>query len=594
MVDYASLESAIGLNWWDMDPNLQRAVHHHCPAEDLAWAQSKLSEFGALVGGRIARNADIIDANPPKLRRYDRWANEVNQIEYHPATFDSKDALWRIGYGSNFAADQKARGRKTPTIVRMAVDYLLSEADTGLACSVGQTIGAARMVERYAPDEVREDLMKSLQASCLAEATDGAMFLTERDSGSDLGRAVQCTAREGDDGQIYVSGEKWFCSNMDGDAILLLARPEGAPEGARGLGFYLVPRLRRDGSPNGIHLRRLKDKLGTRSVPSGEVVLEDALAYPMRGKGGDEGAKRASGEGADARGLNRMMEMVNHTRLGVAMMGLGIARRCFLESAIWAHHRMAKGRLLVDLPLVRQGLLDLLVDLEGAMALGFATASIDSSEKDDRTLRRAITSATKARLSRFGVQAATYAVELYGGNGYCEDWGIARQLRDAQCNPIWEGTENICYLDTLRVLRDEYIVGVVMQRITHALRTSREVGFSFGKPAMDYVLKAQERLLRSVRRLEHLDNDRAQGASAQISESLASTLTGALLFEEAIGDPRKTLVAIRYAQRHLAPEPAWDASIALERGREILAYAEIDEHDAAATAENMLMLGGLD
>jgi hypothetical protein len=228
------------------------------------------------------------------------------------------------------------------------------------------------------------------------------------------------------------------------------------------------------------------------------------------------------------------------------------------------------------------------------MVLGFATASIDSSDKDDRTLRRAITSATKARLSRFGVQAATYAVELHGGNGYCEDWGLTRQLRDAQCNPIWEGTENICYLDTLRVMRDEYIVGVVMQRITHALRSSRNEGFGFAKPATDSVLKAQERLLRSVRRLEDLDNDRAQVASAQISEALASTLAGALLFEEAIGDPRKTLVAIRYAQRHLDPAPAWDASIALERGREILAYGEIDEDAAAATAENASMLGGLD
>jgi hypothetical protein len=313
----------------------------------------------------------------------------------------------------------------------------------------------------------------------------------------------------------------------------------------------------------------------------------------MRGKGGGEGAKRTSGEGADARGLNRMMEMVNGTRLGVAMMGLGIARRCFLESAIWAHHRMAKGRLLVDLPLVRQGLVDLLVDLEGSMALGFATASIDNSEKDDRTLRRAITSATKARLSRFGVQAATYAVELHGGNGYCEDWGLTRQLRDAQCNPIWEGTENICYLDTLRVMRDEYVVGVVMQRISHALRTSRNEGFDFARPATDLVLSAQEQLLRSVRRLEDLDGDRAQVASAQISEALASTLTGALLFEEAIGDSRKTLVAIRYAQRHLESAPAWDSSIALERGREILAYEEIDEDEAAATAENVLMLGGL-
>jgi hypothetical protein len=119
-------------------------------------------------------------------------------------------------------------------------------------------------------------------------------------------------------------------------------------------------------------------------------------------------------------------------------------------------------------------------------------------------------------------------------------------------------------------------------------------GFAFARPATASVLKAQERLLRSIRRLLDLDKDRAQAASAQISEALASTLSGALLLEEGIGDPRKTLVAMRYAQRHLEPAPAWDASIALERGREILAYEEIGEADAAATAENTLMLGGLD
>ena len=142
--------------------------------------------------------------------------------------------------------------------------------------------------------------------------------------------------------------------------------------------------------------------------------------------------------------------MVNGSRFGVAMMGLGIARRSFLEAAIWAHHREAKGRLLVDLPLVREQLVDQLTSLEAAFALGFECASAARRPDDGIRLRRILVPAVKVRLCRLGVEAAGFTVDLVGGNGYCEDWGITRFLRDAVCHPIWEGSENICALDVVR------------------------------------------------------------------------------------------------------------------------------------------------
>src|SRR5690606_12654448 len=140
-------------------------------------------------------------------------------------------------------------------------------------------------------------------------------------------------------------------------AIVMLARPEGAPDGPGGLGLYLVPREREDGTRNAMTIRRLKQKLGTRSVPTGEGEDHGPLAYALRRRR-EDGTPATSDDG----GLRRMMEMVNGSRFGVAMMGLGIARRCFLESAIWSHHRSAKGRLLVDLPLVREQIVDLLCE----------------------------------------------------------------------------------------------------------------------------------------------------------------------------------------------------------------------------------------
>ena len=144
--------------------------------------------------------------------------------------------------------------------------------------------------------------------------------------------------------------------------------------------------------------------------------------------------------------------MVNGSRFGVALMGLGIARRSFAEAAAWAHHRQAKGPALVDLPLVREQLVDLLAELEAATALGFECAAA-RRHADGTRLRRILVPAAKVRLCRLGVEAASFAVELHGGNGYCEDWGLTRQLRDAQCHPIWEGSENICVLDVLRTIR---------------------------------------------------------------------------------------------------------------------------------------------
>src|SRR5437764_11830695 len=294
MIDYASLESVVGQNWYELDPDLQARVRRDCPSEDLEWADAKLRDLGALIGGRVAANADVIDANPPQLQRYDRWANEVDEIVHHPAALDSKRALWGAGFVSGFADDERSRGRPVPGVVLAASNYLVSQADTGMVCSLGMTSGVAGLVDAYAPPDVRDRLLEGLRASDLDGGTDGSMFLTERDGGSDLGRTVHCVARDIGDGRVLIDGEKWFCSNIDGAAIVMLARPEGAVDGPAGLGLYLVPRYLEDGSRNAISMRRLKPKLGTKSVPTGEVEFDGALGYALRGRG------QGQGQGQDA------------------------------------------------------------------------------------------------------------------------------------------------------------------------------------------------------------------------------------------------------------------------------------------------------
>jgi alkylation response protein AidB-like acyl-CoA dehydrogenase len=574
MIDYASLDSAVGHNWYDLDPDLRARVRRDCPPEDLEWADATLREFGGLVGERVAPNSEVVDAHPPELVRYGRWADEVNEIVHHPAGLDSKQALWGSGYVGGFARDEQLRGRPAPGVVLAATSYLLSQADTGLVCSLGMTSGVAGLVDAYAPPDVRDTLLPGLRADSFDGGVDGSMFLTERDGGSDLGRTVHCTARDIGDGRVLINGEKWFCSNIDGAAIVMLARPEGAPDGPAGLGLYLVPKFLDDGSRNAISMRRLKPKLGTKSVPTGEVEFHDALGYALRPQRRDtDGA----GE-SDAGGLGRMMEMVNGSRFGVAIMGLGIARRSFLEGAIWAHHRRAKGRLLVDLPLIREQLVDFLAELEAAFALGFELA-VATRSQDGARLRRILVPAAKVRLCRFGVEAASQAVELHGGNGYCEDWPLTRQLRDAQCHPIWEGTEQICQLDVLRAIRRDTAHEAALARIDEAIAAAAD-GPEYVAEAVIDVTAAREELERRIQELPSLDAELAEARAARLTAQLARTTSAALLLEQG-SDPHKALVGLRFARRNLSPGGAWDDRIASVAGRELLAFDDLDH----ATAE---------
>ena len=179
MIDWSAIDSVVGQNWYQLDPDLQARVRRDCPADDLDWAVATLDSFGGLIGDGVARAADVIDAHPPELVRYDRWANEVGEVAHHPAMLDAKRALWEAGYPSGFAPQARERGRPTPGVVLGAASYLLAEADTGMVCSLGMTTGVAGLVDAYAPPDVRDDLLVGLRAADVDHAVDGSMFLTE-------------------------------------------------------------------------------------------------------------------------------------------------------------------------------------------------------------------------------------------------------------------------------------------------------------------------------------------------------------------------------------------------------------------------------
>lgn len=521
----------IGRNFYTEDKAVRRRVAASVDPGILSWADQKLTSWGELTGGAIARRAEIIDKNPPQLRRLDRWGFEISEVVHHPEALASKKDLCEAGYTGFRWSDEVVSDRaKTAasSVLGTVFTYMLSQSDTGMACACGMTGGVARIVERFANDDVKEIFMERLTTTDFSQQWDGSMFMTERSGGSDLSH-TETTAIK--DGQTWLlEGHKWFCSNVDGSAILTLARPEGAGEGTKGLGLYLVPAELDDGSKNNISIRRIKDKLGTRSVPTGEVDFLRAVAYEIS---------------APPAGLNQMMEMVNVSRLGVALMGVGIARRSIMEATTYASEREAFGKSIDSYPMVRETLVDLQVEIEAALAMCLEVArlgganEIGEASDEEVQLLRILTPIAKIRGARLGLVAASSAVEILGGNGYIEDWPMARQLRDAQCHTIWEGTENVNSLDVLRSMAKTQAHEALFSRVAAAADVA---GGEVGAALRQGLEQAREGLglIQTVPQIH-----------ARRFANLLCDIAGGALLAESKGTDRGDLVAERYAQIRL-------------------------------------------
>ena len=598
--DYAEYEQAIGLDWYAADPNLRLLLDRLLPdSDDRLFAEDVVSRYGVLVGQKIAANAEATDKHGPVLARYDRWGNDVGLVEHSATWMGNKAELIRAGFAGGLQAHA---GRPVPAVVTAAISYLVSQAETAAYCALGMTSGAADIVERYAPLSVRGEILGRLTSLDPEESWEGGMFLTERQGGSDVGANTTSAVQDGDEWRLF--GDKHFCSNVDADVFIVLARPHGAPEGSRGLATFIMPRCLPDGGQNGFWVKRLKPKLGTVGVPTGEVTLDGALAWlagPQREA--DTGLGNGHSDAArDGRGLNRMMEMVNGSRFGVALMSLGIHRRAWLEAAIYAANRQQFGNRVDSYPLVRETLVDLLTDLEAGLSLSFECAAANRtapSPEEGAMLRRIAIPLAKLRACRVGLESTMHALEVFGGNGYMEDWPVARQLRDAQCHTIWEGTENICCIDVRRAMRSDNADEAVLRRIDRAVDAGSSAPPSGGvlHEPLAALRGARAELAEAVAFLRSAPSDLALLQLRRFSYLMADTLEGALLCEEAAwslgrdGDARKAVIARRFAARRLSNRPlrgitSPDRTV-IDLFEPIVRYGRIDPSDALAAAGAM-------
>jgi alkylation response protein AidB-like acyl-CoA dehydrogenase len=561
---------AVGLNWYLTDPTLQFAMAYYLQPDELAVVEPHLVRMGDLMGGPVARWAEDTDRNPPRLERYDRWGHDISQVVM-PASFtQSKRAV----LDAQQALRDDARAAEVSSGLSLfASNYLLNQADIGMGCALGTGGGMVQsLVAAYAPADVREHVLAKFASGEWAGET--AQLLTERTGGSDLG-ALETTARRlgGENESAWIlNGFKWFASNCAGQAFVVMAKPEGAPDSSRGVANFLVLRTRRDGSRNGVRVRRLKDKLGTRSVASGEVEFVDAEAFLLSGK------PTAEAGPSDGKGLGRMMELTNAARLGIALFGLGNARRALVESLCYARRRHAFGGALIDKPLMRRKLAQLVVDVEAAQAMVFDGTGATNHRQPRAMRQRIAVPVTKLKACRLGITAASDAIQIHGGNGYIETWPVARLLRDAQVNTIWEGPDNILCLDVRRGIEQTRAHEPLLARLRDA------VSVSDGDETTRLVAGRVEDLDAAIIAWSKLDRDTAEARLFPLAQFMGDVYAAALLTAQAAweratrGGERKALVARLHAQRYLADRGALrgidaDSDEALERFDELLGGA---------------------
>jgi acyl-CoA dehydrogenase len=558
-------------NTYRADVALREHLERLLPAEVRAEVEPELEEMGDAASGELARLADEAEASPPRLVQYDPWGRRVDRIEVSTAWQSLHAAQARAGLA---ALPYQDRHGPYDRIVQHALLHLYAPSAAIYACPVAMTDAASRVLSDHAPAELRDRVVPLLVSRDPARAWTSGQWMTERTGGSDLSRH-STVARRDEQGHWLLHGDKWFTSATTADCALVLARPEGAADGSRGLGLFLVelvdpltgePRL---GAT--ILVNRLKDKLGTRALPTAELTLAGAVATPV---GGVED------------GLRKMAGMLNVTRLHNAVSAAAGMRRGVDLAVAYARVRQASGRPLVDLPLHRETLAALAVEAEAGFALTTRAMELQgrlehglAGDTEQRSLR-ALVPTVKLLTGKDAVAHASEVVEAFGGAGYVEDTGIPRLLRDAQVLPIWEGTTNVLSLDLLRAELKEEAVTVLLEDVSEQVASLRGAGRSIPGAVVDLVERSVEALAKDVRGWALADGDALQAHMREFALQLGRTCAAGLLAVHAAQrlarhahDERALRVARRYAERWLtATLPAPPSADRLAESRSLLGH----------------------
>lgn len=554
-------------NQYDEDRTLRRYLARRFSSDMLAEVESDLRRFGGRCVGDIAQLGEDAHAHEPTLRQFDPWGNRIDEIETARGwqeldRISAEEGLVAIGYERRFGALSRVH--------QFAKLYLFNPSSATYSCPLAMTDGAARLLEVMGDAELRSGALRRLTTRDPDEFWTSGQWMTERTGGSDVGR-TETIARHESGPWYRLHGTKWFTSATTSQMAMTLARIEehgASTVGSRGLSLFYLETRDAAGRLNNILIHRLKDKLGTRSLPTAELGLMGARAK-LVGKPGE--------------GVRNIITLVNVTRVYNAIAAAATLRRGLALARDYASRREAFGRRLIDQPLHAATLANLEVEFQAGFHLAMRAVELLGREEcgaataDESAVLRLLTPLAKLYTARQAVAGMSEVLELFGGAGYVEDTGLPRLLRDAQVLSIWEGTTNVLSLDALRAIErsdafgpflaeiDELLAGVTLAELSTSVERARE---------------AAKRVRAFLPRALTEGMDALQAGARGFAFSLARLMAAALLLDEAqwnfqsSGDRHGCAVARRWCITRLAPSSEHDRdwlaeSAALARDVEI-------------------------
>ncbi len=446
-------------NQYDDDALLREYLDRVLPPDVRRAGEEELRHLGALSGGPLRERQAADRLNEPRLTNWDAWGNRVDHIEVTPVWREAQQIAAKHGL---VAVAYERRSGEFSRIDQFARNYIVDGSLDTYSCPLAMTDGAARTLLDLGNRALIDRAVPRLTSRDPEQMWTSGQWMTERTGGSDVGLSETEARQDGDAWRLY--GTKWFTSATTSQMTLTLARPDGNGPGGRGLALFYLELRDADGKPNGLSINRLKDKLGTRKLPTGEISLEGARAIPVAGL---------------ADGIRNISPMLNVTRTWNAVMASSGMRRAIALARDYAGRRSQFGARLADKPLHVDTLAGMQAELEGAFLLAFRTVELHGRREaglasdEEQKLLRVLTPIAKLTTGKQCVAVASEALEAFGGAGYVEDTGLPRLLRDAQVLPIWEGTTNVLSLDTLRALGSDGVLAALQNEFARALANAK-------------------------------------------------------------------------------------------------------------------------
>jgi acyl-CoA dehydrogenase len=533
---------------WASDHTLREGIEFYLGPELFSQAEVLLKEMGHIsTTPETLALAARAEREPPVHVPYSSFGERIDEIRVS----DAYVALGRLGVEMGVTAlpyESSPYGEKA-RIVWAGLLSLWGPSSALYSCPVAMTDAAARTLLEHGANADRA-IAELLTTRDPDRAWTSGQWMTETIGGSDVSRTETVARRDGGEWRLF--GTKWFTSATTSEMALTLARPEGAAEGSRGLALFRVHRMLDDGRPNSIFVRRLKDKLGTRSLPTAELELQGALVHPV-------------GDPLEGGGVRKIATMLNITRIHNAIGSVGSMGRGLAWARAYAAVRDVFGSPLHSMPAHRVTLSEIAVDHAATLALVLRCCELTgraehgSATEHDLAVLRGLTPITKLVTARWAVAGAAEAMEAMGGVGYCEDSSMPALVRNTHVQPIWEGTTNVLSLDFLRAAAKVGAVEVLLEdvlRVTSTVAGDQTVT-DVSAALRDAAATLQERWSRMT------DIDVAQANARSFAMSVGTTYACALLLFQGAwaagrGDRRTLMAAARLAGRGLVLPPAPD------------------------------------